>query len=105
MTERHHIFHALGDPTRLAIVERLGQNGPMATVPLLEGLGMTRQAATKHLHALEGVGIIRSRVAGRVVMRELQLDVLTHSADWLLARAAMWDKKLDKLQELVERTD
>lgn len=101
----NQVFYALGDPTRVEIVERLGRHGPMATVPLLEGLGMSRQAATKHLRALENAGLVRSRTVGRVVLRELQLDVIAHSADWLLARAASWDRKLDKLQELVERED
>lgn len=101
----NHVFFALGDPTRLEIVERLGRQGEMATVPLLEGLGMSRQAATKHLVALENAGLVRSRTVGRIVLRELQLDVLAHSGDWLLARAAAWEKKLDKLQELVERSE
>lgn len=52
---RHEVFQALGDPTLLAIVERLGQACPMSRVPLLESLGMTRQAATKHLLTLESV--------------------------------------------------
>jgi DNA-binding transcriptional ArsR family regulator len=99
------VFQALGDPTRLAIVERLGQHGVMATVPLLEGLGMSRQAATKHLNALEHAGLVRSRTVGRVVLRELQLDVLAQSGDWLLDRAAAWERKLDKLQELVEQSE
>lgn len=101
----NHLFFALGDPTRLEIIERLGRQGAMATVPLLDGLGMSRQAATKHLRALEGAGLVRSTTVGRVVLRELQLDVLAQTADWLTSRAAAWERKLDKLQELVERGD
>ena len=99
----NQVFNALGDPTRLEIVERLGREGAMATVPLLDGLGMSRQAATKHLIALENAGLVRSTTVGRVVLRELQMDVLAQSADWLLSRAAAWERKLDKLQEFVER--
>lgn len=101
MNERD-VFHALGDPTRLAIVERLGRNGPMTTVPLLDGLGMSRQAASKHLHVLERAGLVASRVHGRMVVRELQLEAIAQGGDWLLARAAAWERRLDRLQQLVE---
>ncbi len=96
------IYQALGDPTRLEIVQRLGEKGPMPTLELVEGLGMTRQAATKHLLVLENAGLVESRQEGRQVVRELKLEVLTNAGDWLAGRAAAWDRKLDALKALVE---
>ena len=66
---KHEIYQALGDPARLTMVERLGEHGPMTTMHLVEGLGMTRQAATKHLVVLENVGLVSSTVNGRQIMR------------------------------------
>lgn len=84
------------------MVERLGDQGPMTTMKLVEGLGMTRQAATKHLVVLENVGLVTSTVKGREVIRELRLEVLDDAADWLAARAKAWDHKLDALKKFLE---
>lgn len=102
MALRHEIYQALGDPTRLEIVERLGRRGPLPTLELVEGLGMTRQAATKHLLVLEQAGLVESHHRGRQVVRELKLEVLDEAADWLARRAAMWDRHLEALKLLVE---
>lgn len=99
---RFEIYQALGDPARLTMVERLGERGPMTTMKLVEGLGMTRQAATKHLVVLENVGLVSSTVKGREIMRELRLEVLEDAAGWLSARAKAWDRKLDALKKFVE---
>ena len=98
----HQIYQALGDPARLTMIERLGECGPMTTMKLVEGLGMTRQAATKHLVVLENVGLVTSEVRGREIMRSLRLEVLDEAADWLTMRAKAWDRKLDALQKFVE---
>jgi len=96
------IYQALGDPTRLEIVQRLGDRGPLPTLELVEGLGMSRQAATKHLQVLENAGLVESHVEGRQVVRELKLEVLNQAGDWLAQRAQLWDRKLDALKKLVE---
>ena len=105
MALRHEIYQALGDPTRLEIVERLGRRGPLPTLELVEGLGMSRQAATKHLLVLEQAGLVGSRQEGRQVVRELKLEALNDAGDWLAKRAAMWDRKLDALRRFVESQD
>lgn len=98
---RHEIYQALGDPARLTMVERLGEKGPMTTTKLVEDLGMTRQAATKHLLVLENVGLVMSTTRGREVIRELRLEVLDDAAEWLSQRAKMWDRKLEALQKFL----
>jgi len=96
------IYQALGDPTRLEIVQRLGNRGPLPTLELVEGLGMSRQAATKHLLVLENAGLVASRTEGRQVVRELRMEALNEAGDWLAQRARLWDDKLDALKRLVE---
>ncbi|MBV6457857.1 MAG: hypothetical protein HONBIEJF_00977 [Fimbriimonadaceae bacterium] len=105
MAMPYAIYQALGDPTRLEIVQRLGDRGPLPTLELVEGLGMSRQAATKHLLVLEGAGLIESRSEGRQVVRELKREVLSTAEDWLAERRAMWDRKLEALRKLVEETE
>ena len=56
-------IHALGDPTRLAIFERLG-DGPLAVVDIAKGLPVTRPAVSQHLKILKHVGLITSQRAG-----------------------------------------
>ncbi|MBI1333204.1 MAG: helix-turn-helix transcriptional regulator [Armatimonadetes bacterium] len=100
--QRSEIYQALGDPARLTMIERLGDQGPMTTMKLVEGLGMSRQAATKHLLVLENVGLVSSTAKGREVIRELRLEVLDDAASWLSARARAWDRKLGALQKFLE---
>ncbi len=102
MSALHAIYHALGDPTRLEIVERLGERGPQTTLTLVEGLGMSRQAATKHLLVLEQAGLVESEVQGRRVVRRLRMEPLTEAHEWLDRRASAWEAKLDALKRFVE---
>ena len=58
-------FAALGDPTRLALVTRLCDDGPASIARLAEAGTVTRQAVTKHLRVLERAGIVSATRAGR----------------------------------------
>jgi DNA-binding transcriptional ArsR family regulator len=98
----HKIFEALGDPTRLEIVERLVANGPTPTVALVSDLGMTRQAATKHLHILESAGIVRSVSKGRVVLRIVEPGGMHEAKDWMDRHAQRWSRRLDALESHLE---
>ena len=52
------LFAALGDPTRLTLLQQLSHDGPASISALAEQRSMTRQGVTKHLRALAGAGII-----------------------------------------------
>ena len=67
-----HIFAALGDETRLRLVVRLCAAGPMSIARLTDGTQVTRQAITKHLNVLAGVGIVRGMRSGRERVWELE---------------------------------
>ena len=60
-----HLFAALGDETRLRIIVRLSREGPLPIMLLARGAPVSRQAITKHPHALERAGLARSARAGR----------------------------------------
>lgn len=96
------VFAALGDETRLRLVTRLGDGGPMSIVRLREGEAVTRQAITKHLHALESAGLVRSRRAGRECIWELQARRFEQARRALDSISRQWDAAIDRLRAFVE---
>src|SRR5260370_41064597 len=77
LAEAAPLFAALGDETRLHIVARLCGDGPLSIVHLADGATVSRQAITKHLHALEEAGLARSSRIGRERVWELQTKPLS----------------------------
>jgi len=63
------VFAALGDETRLSLVVKLGRGQPCSIAQLTEGTGLTRQAVTKHLRVLEGVGLVRGECSALIQNR------------------------------------
>lgn len=96
------IFAALGDPTRLRIVAKLCDGGPLSIARLTEGATVSRQAVTKHLRALEAAGLARSGRAGRERVWELQTDWLDDIRGYLEQISAQWGDALARLQRFVE---
>jgi DNA-binding transcriptional ArsR family regulator len=96
------VFFALGDATRLHIVARLCERGPQSIARLTEGSTVSRQAITKHLHALSDAGLVRGRRAGRERLWELQTRRLTEARRYLDRISHQWDRALDRLRSLVE---
>jgi DNA-binding transcriptional ArsR family regulator len=96
------VFAALGDTTRLGIVVRLAETGPLSIVRLTEGAAVSRQAITKHLRALEEAGLVRSARTGRERIWELQAKRLTEVRRYLDKISDQWDVALERLRTLVE---
>jgi DNA-binding transcriptional ArsR family regulator len=96
------VFAALGDETRLSIVARLCAGEPRSISQLTEGQGVTRQAVTKHLHVLEGAGLVRRVRHGREVLYELEPARLDEARRYLERISAEWDEALSRLRTLVE---
>jgi DNA-binding transcriptional ArsR family regulator len=96
------VFAALGDETRLRIVARLCDDGPLSIVQLTEGSDISRQGVTKHLRALEKVGLLRSCRTGRERIWELETGRLTEAHRYLNEISEQWDDKLHRLRAFVE---
>jgi DNA-binding transcriptional ArsR family regulator len=99
------VFAALGDATRLQIVERLCASGPQSIVRLTDGVKVSRQAVTKHLHALADAGLVRSTRDGRERIWEIQTAPLAEAHRYLDQISAQWDQAIDRLRALVEVDD
>ena len=97
------VFAALGDETRLALVNRLSERAPCSISELAAGSALTRQAITKHLRALEKAGIVRAEIAGRMCLFELELEPLDQARDYLAKVSKQWDEALSRLQAFVEK--
>jgi len=99
------IFHALADPSRMLIVERLSR-GPASVSELAQPLPMSLPAVVQHLHVLEGSGLVRSEKVGRVRTCRIEPVALRPVERWISARRTSWESHLDRLGEyLAEGTD
>ena len=78
-------------------------SGPQSIVRLSEGASVSRQAITKHLHALENAGLVRSTREGRAQIYELQPKRLAQARRYLDQISDRWDEAIDRLKMLVEQ--
>ena len=92
------MFRALADPTRRAVVRRLSR-GPTPTMALAKPFRMALPSFLQHLALLEEAGLVRSRKQGRVRTYALAPKRLAEAADWLATQRALWDQRLDQLDE------
>jgi len=99
------IFAALGDETRLQIVGRLCEDGPLSIVRLTDGTEVSRQAVTKHLHVLEEAGLVRSSRDGRERIWELRTKRLAEVQKYLDQISTQWDHALVRLKAMVEEEE
>ncbi|MBO9355956.1 metalloregulator ArsR/SmtB family transcription factor [Bordetella petrii] len=97
------VFAALGDPARLRIVARLCDAGPLSIALLTQGTSISRQAVTKHLHALADAGLVRNERSGRESLWRLEPQGLAQTQACLDQISAQWDQALAKLSVFVER--
>jgi DNA-binding transcriptional ArsR family regulator len=96
------LFAALGDPTRLRLVSRLCDSGPMSITRLTEGSSVTRQAISKHLKVMKGSGLVRCTRRGRESVWQLNQRRLEEARRYLDMISKQWDAALGRLREFVE---
>jgi DNA-binding transcriptional ArsR family regulator len=96
------VFAALGDETRLRLVFRLCDDGPMSITRLTAGFDVTRQAITKHLRVMRDAGLVRSSRRGRESVWELDRRRLEDARRHLDMISKQWDEALARLRDLVE---
>ncbi len=99
------VFAALGDPARLRIVAKLCEAGPLSIVRLAQGESISRQAVTKHLHALSHAGLLRNERSGRQSLWRLEPLRLAAAQRYLGQISARWDEALERLRALVEHDE
>ena len=96
------VFAALGDQTRLALLERLSHGGPASISTLAGSFDVTRQGVTKHLRVLASAGVIAGRREGREHVWALNPARLAEAGRRLDLIAGGWDDALARLKAHVE---
>lgn len=95
------VFRALGDPTRIAVVEELSK-GPASVTRLAENHDLALPTFLTHLEKLEDCGLIRSHKTGRVRTCELVTDRMENAEQWLARARTYWEDRLDNLASYLE---
>jgi DNA-binding transcriptional ArsR family regulator len=95
------LFHALADPWRRAMVERLSR-GPAPVSELARPLPMSLPAAMQHLGVLEAAGLVRSQKVGRVRTCAIEPQALNRAEQWMNARRIEWENRLDRLGDYLK---
>ncbi|GAB2661627.1 metalloregulator ArsR/SmtB family transcription factor [Prescottella soli] len=98
------VFHALSDPSRRGMVERLSR-GPASVSELAAPLDMSLPAVVQHLQVLEASGLVRSEKVGRTRTCHLVPDALDGAAQWIAQRRTSLERRLDRLGEYLAETD
>ena len=102
-TALDRVYHALADPGRRVMVERLSR-GPASVTELAKPLAMSLPAVVQHLQVLEASGLVRSEKAGRVRTCRLDPSALSPAEQWIEQRRTGWDRRLDRLGAFLAAT-
>lgn len=95
------VFHALGDPTRRAILDRLAR-GPVSVSQLAAPLGITLTAVGQHLEILEGCGLVTTEKVGRVRTCRMASAGLDALDQWIHSHRTEWERRMHRLGALLD---
>jgi DNA-binding transcriptional ArsR family regulator len=95
-----HAFHALADPSRRIMVERLSR-GPATVSELAKPLPMSLPGVVQHLKVLESSGLVRSEKLGRVRTCHIEAEALRPVEQWIAERRTSWERRLGRLGDLL----
>jgi DNA-binding transcriptional ArsR family regulator len=94
------LFHALGDPTRRAILDRLRER-PHSVSMLAAPLGISLTAVAQHLQILEECGLVHTEKVGRVRTCRIATAGFDALERWVREHRTVWEQRLDRLGELL----
>jgi len=98
------VFLALADPTRRAVIARLGQR-PASISELAGPFDMALPSFMKHIATLENAGLIRTSKHGRLRTCEIDRDRLSLIEGWLDEQRRLWEGRTDRLESFLRDTD
>jgi DNA-binding transcriptional ArsR family regulator len=97
------VFHALADPGRRLMLERLGR-GPASVSELGKPLSMSLAAVVQHVQILETSGLVRTQKVGRTRTCSLNPVTLRSAEQWMSERRGLIERRLDRLGEYLAET-
>jgi DNA-binding transcriptional ArsR family regulator len=96
------VFHALADPSRRTIVQRLS-TGPASVSELARPLSMTLAAVVQHVQVLESSGLISTAKVGRTRTCQINPTAMQGAEQWIARRRHGVEKRLDRLGKYLEQ--
>jgi DNA-binding transcriptional ArsR family regulator len=96
----NELFQALADPTRRAVLGRLGK-GSASISELAKPFDMALPSFMKHIHFLENSGWILTRKKGRVRTCAIEKKAFADADAWLSAQRAICEGRTDRLEQFV----
>jgi|SRR4051812_33653017 DNA-binding transcriptional ArsR family regulator len=96
LAELDLMFHALADPSRRAMLDRLCK-GPASVSDLAEPFAMSLPAVLQHLQLLEQSGLVKTEKLGRVRTCSVETKALRSLEQWISARRTAWEQRFDRL--------
>ena len=99
----NRVFHALGDPTRRAILDRLAA-GETNISNLYRRSPLSFAAVSKHLGVLERAGLVTRETHGRERLCRINPGALDEARAWLEFHEGFWTDSLEALEALVGAT-
>lgn len=94
------VFHALSDPTRRAVLDRLTQ-GPASVSELAAPFETTLAAIVQHVQVLEASGLITTEKIGRTRTCRVSAEAVARAERWLSERRELWEARLDRIEAYV----
>ena len=99
-----HVFHALADPTRRALLRSLVDRDQSIS-ELARPFDMSLEAVSKHVKVLERAGLVRRTVEGRTHICRLDAEPMHGGLEWIRHYEQYWNRKLDALEDLLHSED
>jgi DNA-binding transcriptional ArsR family regulator len=99
----HETFAALGNRTRLAIVERLLREGELSAGEIVAETPMSSPAMSHHFKILRDAGIVNQRVDRQRRLYSVRPEAVRTIGTWSLTWRAFWDKSFDRLEAIVDK--
>jgi DNA-binding transcriptional ArsR family regulator len=96
-TRLDHVFGAVADPTRRAILGRLGKS-PARVTDIAKDFPISLNSVSKHLQVLERAGLVRREIRGREHLCTLNAQPLREASGWLEEVRTFWVARLDALE-------
>jgi DNA-binding transcriptional ArsR family regulator len=104
-TALDHIFHALADPTRRAMLTLVARRGDCAAGELGRPFNIAQPTASRHLRVLERAGLLVRRVDGRTHRFRVRPGPLNAAEHWIARHRTFWQGTLRRLEEVLSSMD
>jgi DNA-binding transcriptional ArsR family regulator len=98
------VFNAIAEPARRAVLEAL-RSGEATVSAIVDAVGLTQPQVSKHLKVLREVNLVASRPVGKERFYRLDASGLRVVHDWTELFAAMWNDRLDRLDDLLNELE